>query len=302
MTNEVTALGPVVQRRLLVRELKTLRHRAGKSQEEVAGSLEWSPSKLIRVEGGLVGISRTDLEALLRCYGVEDRDRLDELASLARGARAKGWWSDFDISDKAYQTYVGYESGASSIKVSQGLLVPGLLQTVDYARGVTPTYTLQGEAEFVVGLREERQKRVFERAPEQHHIIDEAVIRRHVGDAMPGQLRHLIEVSQQPEVTIQIMPFKAGPHVGMKGPFVLLSFDTGLEDVLYMESARRGDLLIASPEGETVSGGGGDPTVDRTGAIPEYLDGFEQMAKMALGPQQSQEFIGQVIDDLRNGL
>jgi transcriptional regulator with XRE-family HTH domain len=290
--------GPVVQRALLTGELRSLRRMRDENQEHVAKALEWSTSKLIRVEGGSVGISRTDLEALLRHYGVTDEDQIGRLAALARGARASAWWDDHKISDKAFLTYIGYEAGASSIKMAQGLLVPGILQNMAYARGVAAAYVPETGIEDVVRLRDQRQKTVFEKAPEQYHLLDEAVIRRKVGDAMPGQLRHLAELAERSEITIRIIPFKSGPHFGMRGPFALLGFAVALEDVLYLESARRGDLLIASPGGETVTGGGGDPTADKTGVIAEYREGFDQIAKLALEPQESLEFIEQVAHDI----
>ena len=103
------------------------------------------------------------------------------------------------------------------------------------AWGISPDVIAAG-----VKLREERQRRIAARSPEQYYVLDEAVIRRPVGSAMPDQLRHLIRISQKPNVTIRIIPFSQGPHFGLRGPFVLLSFDGPLDSVLYLESARRG--------------------------------------------------------------
>jgi hypothetical protein len=283
--------GPVVQRALLIHELQGLRRAREETQGAVAKALEWSVSKLIRIEHGLVGISRSDLEALLRHYGVIDQDRIAKLAELARGARGSAWWNKHKIRDKAFLTYIGYEAGATSIRMAQGLLIPGILQIEPYARLVSASYVPAERLDEVVSLRTERQETVLARAPDQCHILDEAVIRRHVGDAMHDQLRHLAELSERPEVTIRVIPFEAGPHFGMRGPFALLGFDAGLEDVVYLESARRGDLLIAGPGGETVSGRGEDAVADEAAEIAEYREAFDGLLKLALEPEDSLELI-----------
>ena len=238
--------GPAVERALLSAELKRLRSVSGKTQEAVAAACEWSVAKFSRIENGTSPVRKADLESLLRYYSVEE-ERINELTQRAREARTPGWWEDYDFgADKGFETYVGYEDGASSIRMFQPLVVPGLLQTPLYARetmeawGISPEAIAKG-----VKLREERQRKIAARSPEQYYVLDEAVIRRPVGSAMPEQLRHLIRIAQKPNVTIRIIPFSRGPHFGLRGPFVLLSFEGPLDSVLYLESARRGDLLIA---------------------------------------------------------
>ena len=255
--------------------------------------MEWSVSKLVRVEGGTVGISKADLEALLRHYGVEDKKRTAYLVGLAREARSSGWWDEYKIKDRAFCRYIGYEAGASSIRMAQGLLVPGILQTEAYARLIAAAYSPEEDVPGVVNLRKKRQERISARKPDQEHILDEAVIRRHVGDAMPEQLRHLIELSDRPEITIRVIPFTKGPHFGMRGPFTILGFDVGLEDVVYLESARRGDLLIGGADGETVTGQGGAP-IDLIEEIAKYRSGFARLGEIALEPEASRKLIEQV--------
>ena len=284
--------GRVVYSALLTNALKSIRHACNKQQKSVADALDWSVSKIIRIENGSVRISKTDLEALLRYYEVKDKARIDELVIWAREARISGWWDKYKIPDKAFELYTGYESGATSIRMSQGLLVPGILQTESYAREVTSTYTTPDRVASVVLLRLERQKEVFAKAPEQYHFLDEAVIRRRVGDVMPDQLRHLVEVAQRPEMTIRVVPFTAGPHFGLRGPFVLLGFDVPLDNVLYLESARRGDLLVS--EDDAVSGQGGATVDDAADEIARYEDGFESLGKLALDPADSLELIERV--------
>lgn len=284
----------VVQRALLTNELRRLRAAARLGQEQVVQALDWSPSKLIRIEGGTVGISTTDLKALLDLYGVKEESRIGELVELARAARTRGWWRSFkSVQDEQYLNYVGYESGASIIRQAQGLLVPGLLQTPDYAADITLDYA--GEygrpVEELVELRLERQERVLgrEKPPEQFYVLDEAVIRRRVGwrkdrKLMPDQLRHLIEIGSLPYVTIQVIPFYMGAHFGLKGPFTLLSFDNELGDVLFLESAHRGDLTLSDAASAEL--------------ITSYHEAFEGLRRASLSPEQSLEFIEGVATEM----
>jgi transcriptional regulator with XRE-family HTH domain len=290
--------GRVVQRARLTRELQGLRHARKETQESTARAVGWSTSKLIRVENGTVGITRADLEYLLRHYEVTDENEVSKLAALALDARAPAWWDDYKVPDRAFMSYVGYEAGAGSIRITDGLLVPGLLQTEEYMRALAVTYPPAGGLETIVRLRKARQRAVAARRPEQVYIIDEAVLWRRVGDDMPAQLHRLIELSAKPEITILVIPFDAGPHFGMKGPFALLSFApaTGLEDVLYLESARRGDLVETG--GQTTVGSARetqDAVVDaERDDIAEYREGFEGMLRQALTADASADLIERI--------
>lgn len=289
--------GRVIYSALLTKALKRLRQASNQQQKAVADALDWSVSKVIRIENGTVGISKTDLEALLRFYDVKDQTQIDELITWAREARIPGWWDKYKIPDKAFELYTGYESGATSIRMAQGLLVPGLLQTEAYARLVTSTYTTPDRVNSVVLLRLERQKEVFDKGAEQYHILDEAVLRRRVGDIMPDQLQHLIDVAEKPNMTIRVIPFQAGSHFGLRGPFVLLGFNVPLDDVLYLESARRGDLMVS--EGDSVSGHGSPMVDDAADEIARYEDGFDALSKIALKPADSLELINQIANQMR---
>src|SRR5579863_7414969 len=133
-----TDQGPVVQSMLLRGELVRLRKDSGLTQEQVASALEWSPSKLIRVEGGRSSITKVDLDALLTSYGVTSESTRERLHLLNKGARAGGWWDKYrDDVAPTYLSYVGFEAGAAFIRQFQSLFVPGLLQTVEYAEAVT---------------------------------------------------------------------------------------------------------------------------------------------------------------------
>lgn len=287
-------LGPAVQRELLIQELKRLRMGRRETQEQVAKAREWSVSKFTRIENGNSPISKSDLEGLLRYYGVADQNRIDELVALARGAREQGWWTNFYRGDdKAFEAYLGWEDGASSIRMCQGLAVPGLLQTELYMRALMATYNLKPEeVQEAVELRLERQKKIAKRAPNQIYLLDETIIRRPIGDVMPDQLSHLLKVAEKPSVTIRIIPYTKGMHFGLKGSFVLLGFDR-LDDVLYLEGARRGDLLIG--EREAIGPGAPDPE-HLAMELATYQDGFSSLLEIALEPGDSLEVIRQALN------
>ncbi|MBO2450772.1 helix-turn-helix domain-containing protein [Actinomadura barringtoniae] len=286
-----TDQGPVVQRALLVRELNTLRRETGLRQEEVASAQGWSTSKLIRIEGGKTGISKNDLLGLLRQYGVDDPTETDRLVELARGAGQRGWWDDYkaDLRDPAYFALLGYETGASFIRHYQGQVVPGLLQTKEYAEMTTEEYLPPAEVGTIVNVRMRRQRELRQRDPQpyQFFILDEAVIRRRVGvtrDAsiMPSQLDHLVSVAQRDNVTIEVIPFSKGAHIGMRGPFELLEFEGGLDDVAFLESGRRADKLLL----------GGD---DR---IPDLRAAFETLRRETLNADETIDFIRTVREEM----
>lgn len=279
--------GPAVERALLSAELKRLRSVSGETQEAVATACEWSVAKFSRIENGTSAVRKADLESLLRYYGV-DEEIINELTQRAREARSPGWWEDFDFgADKGFEAYVGYEDGASVIRMFQPLVVPGLLQTPLYTRQTMEAWGVSPEAIATgVKLREERQRRVASRSPEQYYILDEAVIRRPVGSAMPEQLHHLIRIAQKPNVTIRIIPLSRGPHFGLRGPFVLLSFDGPLDDVLYLESARRGDLLIAETK-DQLAGPNVPKVEDPAETVARYQDAYTGLLKLSLEPEET---------------
>jgi transcriptional regulator with XRE-family HTH domain len=290
-----TSQGPVVQRAILTSELVRIRKEAKKVQEEVARALDWSPSKLIRIEGGTVGISTTDLQALLRYYGVSEDGEVDRLTDLARGARERGWWQAYQEElDPAFRSYLGYEMGASYIRQFEVSLVPGLLQTEDYAKVVLREYVGDvGEERIntLADIRMNRQDQLRQRDPGlgQFYILDEAAIRRRVGATLPGgkgimprQLELLIEAAQRPDTIVEIIPFEAGAHFGMKGPFTLLEFDADLGEVLYLENARGGDLTITG----------------RDAAVAEYREAFEGLRRWTYDADRSLKLLKDVVDHM----
>lgn len=288
-----TDQGRVVQSMLLRGELVRLRKDSGLTQEQVAGTLEWSPSKLIRVEGGRSSITKVDLDALLTAYGVTSESRRDQLQALNRGARERAWWDSYkdDISP-AYLNYVGLEAGAAFVRQFQLGFIPGLLQTEDYARAVTRVGSVEpSKVDLLVGLRMKRQSELAQRStpPRQYFVIDEGVIRRHIGikkdrTIMPTQLRHMADKAERDGlVTIRVIQFGTGAHPGLFGPFTLLEFNEGsLPDVLYLD-AGRGDFDVIS---------GNDPRV------AAYADDFEVLVEDALPAGKSIEFIRSVAEEM----
>jgi transcriptional regulator with XRE-family HTH domain len=283
--------GPVVQSALLRSEVIRLRKESGLTQEQVAADLDWSPSKLIRVEGGRSSITKVDLDALLRRYGVTSESQRERLQALNRGARESRWWDAYreDISP-VYLNYVGYETGAASIRQFQGSYIPGLLQTPEYAEVLTANSVEAFHVGPVVRLRMQRQQMLAERAsqPRQYFVVDEAAVRRHVGinkdpAIMPKQLRRIAERAERDElITVRVIPFSAGAHPGLSGAFTLLEFDGGMPDVLYLDVGR-GPFSLTS---------GDDPVV------AEYADDFERLVEEALPARESLELILRAAEDM----
>lgn len=238
---------PTVRRRRLAAELRRLRDRSQLTIDDVATKLKCSASKISRIETGHTGVSPKDARELLRLYGVPD-DELEALVQLAREASKKGWWHVYQ--EVFTGAFVGLEADASSLRAYQALLVPGLLQTQDYMRAVIraarPDAT-PAEVDKRVQARLARQQLLLEPDPPRYWaVIDEAVLCRSVGGAevMADQLRALTVRATLPHVTIQVLPFSAGAHAGMEGPFLILSFPEQVDpDVVYVDNTAAGIYL-----------------------------------------------------------
>ena len=276
--------GPVVQSAILRGELVRLRKENRLTQGEVARALEWSPSKLIRIEGGHSSITKVDLDALLNQYGVTSGRVRDRCQQLNRAARQHGWWHKYrDEVDAPYLKYIGHEAGATFIRQFPGPVIPGLLQTPEYAEALTACTIDASSIGPVVRLRLQRQTELAQRAdpPHQFYALDEAVIRRHVGISsdpmiMPNQLRHIANQATGNElITVRLIPFSAGEHPGLGGAFTVLGFDGGLSDLLYLDAGR---------------GDGADITGEER-QVAEYAANFEALLELALPESESIEFI-----------
>lgn len=235
--------GSVVRRMLLGSHLRRLRESQGITREKAGYSIRSSESKISRMELGRVSFKTRDVEDLLTLYGVTDEAERTSLLSLAKEANVAGWWHSYsDVLPSWFPTYVGLEAAAHLIRSYEVQFVHGLLQTEAYAHAVVSRGmkgASEAEIDKRVALRMERQKYlVAESAPEFHCVLDEAALRRPYGDreVMRGQLQHLIEISERPNVRIQVMPFSFGGHAGESGAFTVLSFpESDLTDVVYLE-------------------------------------------------------------------
>ncbi|MER7817755.1 helix-turn-helix transcriptional regulator [Streptomyces sp. NPDC096153] len=244
-----------MRRILLGSQLRRLRESRGITREAAGYSIRASESKISRMELGRVSFKARDVEDLLTLYGVTDEAERASLLGLAKEANVAGWWHSFgDVLPGWFQTYIGLEGAASLIRIYEVQFVHGLLQTEAYAHAVVERGMPDAPAAEIdrrVALRLERQKAlVSERAPHFHAVLDEAALRRPYGDrsVMQGQLRHLIEVSEQPNITLQIMPFSFGGHAGESGSFTMLRFpESDLSDIVYLEQLTSA-LYLDKPE------------------------------------------------------
>jgi transcriptional regulator with XRE-family HTH domain len=264
---------PVTMRRKLRVELKRLRTARKLTQRHVADKLDWSQSKVIRIENGSVAVGVTDLQALLRLYGVDDQATIDEMAEMARGSKRLPFTDYKDFLPPETLRFFAYESSASIIRQVQGMLMSGLLQTEEYARALLGSWGMErNQINQVWAARLERQE-LLDRAepPEMFFILDEAAVYRPVGGE--GVMRHqrtrLLELAERPRVTIQIVPFSVGAHAGMRGPFNYLEFPGENDpDVLYLEG-QMGDYVFR----------------DEEEVLSEYLVRFFALEKIASPPK-----------------
>ncbi|MDI5967343.1 helix-turn-helix transcriptional regulator [Streptomyces sp. SL13] len=278
-------VNPTVRRRRLGSELRKLREQRGMTAEEVAARLLVSQSKISRLENGRRSISQRDVRDLCGVYGVEDERVVESLMQMAKESRQQGWWHAFG--DVPYSVYIGLETDAASLRVYESLVVPGLLQTPDYARavikGMWPEATA-AEVDKRVQVRLKRQERVTDQARPLRYwvVLDEAALRRVAGDEriMAAQLEQLVTCSVLPHVTLQVLPYSMGAHPGMYGKFAILEFeDTSDATVVYLEGVTS-DLYLEKPND-----------------VQDYSVKYEHLRALALGPEQSREFIRDVAKD-----
>jgi transcriptional regulator with XRE-family HTH domain len=236
-------IGPTVRRRRLGSELRRLREAQSIKLEEVAEKLGLAPSTLSRIETGKAPTRSAYLTTMLDIYGVDDPVQKRMLVDMAREGHRKGWWAVWeDALPTGFGIYVGLEAEAASLRVYEAQVVHGLLQTEEYARAVMTTVRRRqspAEIDRLVKLRMKRQEALSKPDPlELWIILDEAVIRRAMGppDLMKRQLAHLIEASQWPNVTLQVLEFSSGFHPALNGPFAIIEFPERFDpDVVYSE-------------------------------------------------------------------
>ena len=285
--DETENLSPAVTRRRLRTELRRARLDAGLTQEQTARAMDWSLSKLIRIENGTNNISTNDLKALAQYYEIADEKQITNWLVLARASRERTWWSTSDI-PKPLAQLIEYENAAYLSRHYQDLVMPGLLQTTDYMRVSTRQLAPgmpDSQVDRVIEIRLKRQELLTRaEAPLLFFVLDEAVIRRIVGDKdlMRVQLQQLIEAAGMPNVTLEVVPFTAGLVPGLQTPFVIHEFSDAADDeLLYMESPR-GDVLNRDDAEEIIS----------------YREDYERLRRASLGPEGTIGFLREVIAEL----
>ncbi|MEV7989051.1 helix-turn-helix transcriptional regulator [Micromonospora sp. NPDC085948] len=289
-------MGSTVPRRQLGRALRDLRTEAGATLDAVAEALECSRQKVWRIESGLGSVRGVDVRAMCELYGATG-ELTRALTSLAGETRAKGWWHAYgDAVPEWFELYVGLESAASRLRFYKNTLVPGILQSRDYARGIyridQPDMS-EDDRERAVELRLQRQSlltRRLPRAPQVQVVLCESVLLRPVGDSatMAGQLAHLLTMASLPNVSLRILPLAAGPHHGaVGGEFVLLGFPPGNRStpepaVVYSESWT-GSLYL-----------------DRPAEVAAYERVWSGLLSLALDEEQSKQLIDKIIGEVHH--
>jgi transcriptional regulator with XRE-family HTH domain len=248
--------GPTVVRRQLGRRLQRLREAAGRTAVEVETARIASRTKVWRIEAGKVPVKVPDVWALCRFYGVDEAET-EALSTLAVGTSEQGWWEDYaDVVPDWFKLYVGLEAAATRIQTFEDSIVPGELQTADYARAVYRAAQPDDGEEAIeryVQLRLERQQSLHRRspAPEMVIVLGEGVLRRPVGGThvLSAQLEHLRRLDQRKHIDIRYLPFDVGAHATMTGAFRILEFDSTEDpDVVYLEAQVGARYLEKSAE------------------------------------------------------
>ncbi|WP_424185684.1 helix-turn-helix domain-containing protein [Actinokineospora sp. G85] len=278
---------PTVRRRRLASELRRFREAAALTIDEVGEKLECSASKISRIETGTVGVTPRDVRDMLELYGIEE-DRREALVQLAREARQRGWWHAYN--EVFTGSFVGLEAEAASLHTHQALLVPGLLQTEDYARAVIRASrpgVEEAEIEKRVKGRLERQRLLTDpQPPEYWAVLDEAVLHRATGgpEVMHAQLTRLVEAAAMPHVTLQVVPFGAGAHAGMESPFLILGFPEQADpDVVYVENSMSGVYL------------------EEPSDVHRYALIFDHLRAAALRPDDTADMVERAAERLTRG-
>jgi transcriptional regulator with XRE-family HTH domain len=279
---------PTVRRRRLGLILRGLREKAGLTGEDVGTAIERSGSWVSRVETGRVGLRGRDLNDLLDVYSNTDASLADELLALAKEGKQRGWWSKYaDTLSGPYATYIGFESEATELLAYETLVIHGLLQSEEYARAVFGAAMRPNNSgdwvERKVKVRTERQELLTRKDPlKVWAILDESVIRRQIGGpiVLRGQLKRLNELGRLPNVTIQVVPFDAGPIPGMIGSFSIVRFPTPTDpDIVYIEGVT-GDIFAEAEDAVW------------------YDEVFDHLRAAALSPLESRNMIERLSEEI----
>ncbi|GAA3121126.1 helix-turn-helix domain-containing protein [Streptosporangium carneum] len=274
---------PTLRRRQLASRLRELREQAGKSIRDAAEQLECSPAKISRIETAQRGALPRDVRDLCLFYGVTDQAQIDALMTLAREAKQQVWWQETE--DVDFRPFLGLEIDATSISEYETTTVPGLLQTEDYARAIIKGYLPRMNTDVLeerVAYRMRRQERLHGPLPPNYWVLlDESVLHRHVGGTavMRKQMEHLATVSELPHVTVQVIPFTVGAHMGFDSAFVLLEFsDQTIGDTVYLDTLMGSFYLEKAKE------------------LERFRETLNHLRAVALSPQESAVHIARAYD------
>lgn len=249
--------------------------------------MEWSLSKMNRIEQAKTGISANDLRALLQLYEITDKAQAEELVAIAREARRTPWWRQRygDVAPPVLLELIDYESAAGAVSQFENTWVPGILQTEEYASAVLQVFHDEKSAEKrLTDLRTERRRLLDgDNAPSFSFVLDEAVIRRLMmnPNIARRQFMHLVDVADLPNITIRIVPFAAGFYRSMEAAFEVVQFiDAPSESIVFFES-RRGDVISDDPKD-----------------IETYLGFFKRLSDIALGSAESVRLLTEIAKDV----
>jgi transcriptional regulator with XRE-family HTH domain len=275
--------GPTVLRILLGSQLRRLRESRGITAQEAARAIRGSESKISRIELGRNAIREIDVLDLLTYYGVGAVER-EQLLTLAEQANRPGWWHRYnDILPDWFQSYVGMEEAATSIRVYEPQFIPGLLQTQQYAAAVLAACDIPlGETERHVILRKERQRRFTEGRLKLWAIVEETALRRPMGnkEILRDQLRYLLSLTGKRNLTLQVIPASASGHAVPHGFTILRFAEPDLPDVAYLEHLTSALYF------------------DKKADVDRYRLAVERLSVMSAKPSETPEILATIISQL----
>jgi transcriptional regulator with XRE-family HTH domain len=276
---------PTVRRRELGALLRKLRIDSGLTVEQAAEQLMFSMSKLSRMETGHGVATPRDLRDLCGLYGVTAAADRERMTKLAAEGRERAWWQAYDL---GYETYVGLEAEAVAVSAFQSSVVHGLLQTPDYARagheGTMPRLPAD-QIDRQIEAKITRQAIVTRDNPPQVTVVlDEAALHRMAGgrEVMAAQLAKIQDITNRPNVAVQVLPFTAGSHPGLESNFTILELPHEAPDVVFVEG------LI------------GPVYLDRAEDLKRYREIFCKLQSMSLNSQDTAELIAEFIRSYRD--
>jgi transcriptional regulator with XRE-family HTH domain len=283
----VEVRSPTVRRRELGALLRALRNQNGLTVEQAADQLLCSPSKVSRMETGHGAATPRDIRDLCDLYGITDQTERDRMMKLAREGKQQGWWQSFDLT---YATYVGLEAEAVAISAFQSSVIPGLLQTADYARAghevAMPRLSYE-QIEMQIEAKLTRQLILtVDNPPRFATVLDEAALHRMAGggQVMAAQLTKILDMSGLPNVMVQVLPFELGAHPALESNFTLLELPNSTPGVVFVEG------LI------------GSTYLERPDDLKRYREIFDQLQTIALDPKDSADLIAKLLHSYKEGL